>query len=103
MFAEAPKGVKLPPMQEPTNKANIYNSLFKPISCASVAATGSITIIYGTLSTKPEIKTDTRIITKNPAILLSPMIPRKKSAKSSSKPVSEMVPMTMKIPIKNQG
>ena len=44
--------------------------------------------------------TDTRIITKKPNNLLSPIIPRKKRAKSSKRPVSETVPITIKIPIK---
>ena len=69
---------------------------------ARVPATGSITIIYGTLSTNPEIKIEKSRIRTKPRSFEPPVIFARKDAKSSKSPVSEIAPTTTKIQIKKK-
>ena len=54
---------------------------------ASSLATGSITMMYGTLSTNPEIITETRRISTKPKRTLPFVIDFKNPAKSERRPV----------------
>ena len=99
-FAEAPKGVRFPPRQEPIKRANIKSSFGMPRPVARDPATGSITIIYGTLSTKPEMRMLNKRMSIKPANLLPPVTFASHIAKSSKRPVSLMAPTTTKIPIR---
>ena len=102
IFADAPKQVRLPPRHEPTRRANIYSSGSRFNAFAIAPVTGSIAIMYGTLSTKPDITTETSSMAINPATTLPPVSPLRKPAKSNSMPVSARPPITINIPIKNK-
>ena len=69
---------------------------------ASSLATGSITMMYGTLSTNPEIITETRRISTKPKRTLPFVIDFKNPAKSERRPVSLIAPTTTKIPIRKK-
>ena len=55
-------------------------------------------MMYGTLSTKPEIKIETRRMRTKPKNLFPPVTSARNAANSFKSPISEIAPTTTKIP-----